>query len=85
MSRQHLQKTGENRYTLDVRGQVCPYPELFTLKVFQRLAPDDTLEVIVDNPPSTRDIPITLEKKGYATPQVKRLDGMWKIVVQPST
>jgi TusA-related sulfurtransferase len=85
LSRQRLQKTGENRYTLDVRGQVCPYPELLTLKALQRLAPDDTLEVIVDNPPSIRDIPITLEKRGYAPPHVTRLNGTWRIVVQPST
>ncbi len=78
-----LQKEGEGRYSIDVRGHVCPYPELLTLRALQSLSTGDTLEVILDNPPSLRDIPITIEKRGYGKPDILRVDkGKWKIIVQ---
>jgi TusA-related sulfurtransferase len=79
----NIQKIGERLYTLDVRGHVCPYPELLALRAIQNLSTGDTLEVILDNPPSVRDIPITLEKRAYGKTDVKRIDSRtWKIIVQ---
>ena len=77
-----VHRTSKGRFSLDVRGQVCPYPELLTLKALQSLAPGDILEIILDNPPSLRDISVTLEKRGYGTPEVVRSDdGTWTIIV----
>jgi TusA-related sulfurtransferase len=82
-SRIELSQISEHIFSLDVRGQVCPYPELLTLKAIQNLSAGDTLEVVIDNPPSVRDIPVTLEKRGHKTPKIVRLDrGTWKIVIQ---
>ena len=73
----------EHVFALDVRGQVCPYPELLTLKALQRLSAGDTLEVTIDNPPSVRDIPVTLEKRGLDPPEINRLDGnTWQIIIR---
>lgn len=73
----------EHAFALDVRGHVCPYPELLTLKALQSLSAGDTLEVTIDNPPSVRDIPITLEKRGLNPPEIKRLDGnTWQIIIR---
>ncbi|NIM46465.1 MAG: hypothetical protein GTO54_12745, partial [Nitrososphaeria archaeon] len=55
----------EKRYSLDVRGGVCPYPQLLTTRTLSQLNTGDTLEVTLDNPPSVKDIPPALEKKGY--------------------
>ncbi len=78
-----LQKIGERRYSIDVRGQVCPYPELLTLRALQNLSSGDVLEIILDNPPSVRDIPKTIERKGYKTPIVSAMDKQAsKIIVQ---
>ena len=83
--RTDIKRTSEGRFSLDVRGQVCPYPELLTLRALQNLSPGNILEVILDNPPSLRDISITLEKRGYGTPDVLSLDkGIWKIIVHIS-
>jgi len=79
----NLQKTGEKRYSLDVRGQVCPYPQLLTLRALGSLSSGDILEVILDNPPSVRDIPPALKEKGYEVSNMSSVDrGTWKIVAQ---
>lgn len=78
-----IQSIGKGRYSLDVRGKVCPYPELLTLRALQNLPPESILEIILDNPPSVKDIPITLEKRGCKKPEIVRVDkGTWKIIVQ---
>lgn len=77
-----LVKINEHVFSLDVRGQVCPYPELLTLKALQNMSAGDILEIMIDNPPSVRDIPITLEKRNLPSPDIVRLDrGTWKITI----
>jgi len=79
----NLQKIGEKHYFLDVRGQVCPYPQLLALRALGSLSSGDILEVILDNPPSMRDIPPALKEKGYEVSNVSSVDrGTWKIVAQ---
>jgi TusA-related sulfurtransferase len=81
-SKFQARKVDENRYELDVRGLVCPYPQLLVTRALNSLSSEDTLEVILNNPPSVRDIPPALEEKGYKV-NVSRLDSStWKIVVQ---
>lgn len=81
--RADMQKIGERSYSLDVRGHVCPYPELLTLRALQSLSSGDVLEVILDNPPSVRDIPIAIEKRGCGKPEILSMDrGSWKIIVR---
>ncbi|MBS7646165.1 sulfurtransferase TusA family protein [Candidatus Bathyarchaeota archaeon] len=73
---------GEKHYLLDVRGGVCPYPQLLTLRTLSELTPGDTLEVVLDNPPSVRDIPSALTRKGYKVPEVLLMEeGVWKITI----
>lgn len=80
-----VERIENTHYSLDVRGYVCPYPELLTVRALQRLSSGDTLEVIIDSPPSVRDIPITLKKRGYQQLQViKEEPGVWKLIVQIS-
>jgi tRNA 2-thiouridine synthesizing protein A len=82
-SRFKLQKTGARRYLLDVRGLVCPYPELLTTRALKSLSPGDTLEIVVDNPPSVRDVPITLKERGYKVEEPTTVEkGGWKLTVK---
>lgn len=79
----NLQKIGEKCYSLDARGLVCPYPQLLAMRALGRLSSDEVLEVVLDNPPSVRDIPPVLKEKGYEVSEAKRVEKtMWKIVVQ---
>ncbi len=77
-----LTKLEDGLYSIDVTGLVCPYPQLLVQSALEDLAPDDILEVVLDNPPSVRDVPEALEKRGY-TSEVTPFDGAnWKIVVR---
>jgi TusA-related sulfurtransferase len=79
----NLQKIGEKRYSLDARGLVCPYPQLLAMRALGGLSSGDVLEVVLDNPPSVRDIPPALREKGHEVSDAERIEkGTWKIVVQ---
>ena len=82
-SRFRLQKTGEERFLLDVRGQVCPYPELLTIRAVKSLKQGDILDIVTDNPPSVRDVPPTLRRRGYDMEEPAALDGGgWRLTVK---
>jgi len=79
----NLQKIDEKRYSLDVQGLACPYPQVLVMKALANLSPKDVLEIILDNPPSIKDIPPTLKDRGHQVLDILHLDaGKWKIVVQ---
>ena len=79
----NLQKIGEKRYALDVRGLTCPYPQVLVTRALESLSSYDILEVTLNNPPSVRDIPPALKDRGYDVLEVLSLDtSTWKIVVQ---
>jgi TusA-related sulfurtransferase len=77
-----LQKTAEGLYTLDIRGLTCPYPQLLVMRSLNKLSSEDLLEVILDNPPSVKDIPPALERKGYKIDQIVLGTSTWKLKVQ---
>ena len=75
-----LKDLGDNRYELDVRGNTCPFPQVFTDLALKKVS-DSVLEVITDNPPSVRDVPLILEKKGYKV-ETRKENGYWRIVIR---
>ncbi len=77
-----LKKIEDNLYELDVRGMVCPFPQILIIKALENLVENDILEVFIDNPPSVRDIPPALERKGYNTGLVKIDKINSKLVIQ---
>ncbi len=80
-NRKKLKKLDENHYELDVRGLVCPFPQVLVTSSLKNLSVNDVLEVLIDNPPSVRDIPLSLEKKGFAIEESK-LDKMtWTLTI----
>ncbi len=80
-NRKKLKKLDENRYELDVRGLVCPFPQVLVTRSLKNLSVNDVLEVLIDNPPSVRDIPLSLERKGYAVEELKVDKLTWKLTV----
>ena len=83
MNRNKIQKTGDGNYSIDVTGLACPYPQLFALNALTEIPSGAELMVLLDNPPSVRDIPPALERKGYKVVDVSRTEGSkWKITVQ---
>ncbi len=81
--RPHIRKINEHCYEIDVRGLVCPYPQLLVMRVLANLSSDDILEVLVDNPPSARDIPKAVGDSGHRVLDTSRSDASaWRIVIQ---
>ncbi|HDZ16787.1 hypothetical protein LCGC14_1418260 [marine sediment metagenome] len=80
-NRKKLKKLDENRYELDVRGLVCPFPQVLVTSSLENLSVNDILEVLIDNLPSVRDIPLSLERKGYAVEELKVDKMTWKLTV----
>lgn len=78
-----LEKTGNGNYSIDVTGLACPYPQLFALNALNQVPQGVELAVLLDNPPSVKDIPPALERKGYNVTDISKVEGsMWKITVK---
>ncbi len=75
-----LKELEKSRYELDVRGNTCPFPQVFTDLALKKIG-NAVLEVITDNPPSVRDVPIMLEKKGYKV-ETKKENGHWRLIIK---
>jgi TusA-related sulfurtransferase len=50
---------------LDLRGETCPYPPVYTLEELADMQPGQVLEVLTDNPPSIHTIPFYAAKQGH--------------------
>ncbi len=81
-SKFRLRKISQKRYELDVCGLVCPYPQILVARTLENLSSDEVLEVILDNPPSVRDIPSSLEKKGYEVETLPLDSSSWKMIIK---
>jgi tRNA 2-thiouridine synthesizing protein A len=69
--------------TLDVRGEVCPYPDVKTQKKVKNMKSGEILEVLVDYPLSAERIPRSMEKKGHEILKVeKKGTSSWSILIK---
>nr|WP_309544876.1 sulfurtransferase-like selenium metabolism protein YedF [Helicobacter sp. MIT 14-3879] len=59
-------------YTLDVKGESCPYPALKTLEALKQLQNGEILEVISDCPQSVNNIPLDAKNHGYEVLRVEQ-------------
>ena len=60
---------------LDVRGEICPYPDIKTRKKLKQMKPSQVLEVLTDYPLSVERIPRNVEKEGHKVLKIERIDG----------
>ena len=66
--------------TLDVRGEICPYPMPRTNRELDESDPKpNVLEVITDHPPALSTIPPEAMKRGYGCEIEEIKPGEWKI------
>lgn len=59
-----FEKRSDGMYVLDVKGYVCPHPQIYTKKALSKLEPGDHLQVIFDNPSSGESIASMCENTG---------------------
>ncbi|AWB44964.1 SirA family protein [Paenibacillus sp. CAA11] len=55
--------------TLDLRGESCPYPVIYTLETLQEMKKGETLQVISDCSSAFRNVPEEVVKHGYTMAQ----------------
>ncbi len=70
-------------FTLDVRGEICPYPQTLTKKRIEAIQPGDQLEVLIDYPLSLETIPRWAENAGHKILQIeKKGEAEWRILLE---
>lgn len=50
---------------LDLCGECCPYPPIYTMQEIQKMKSGEVLEVIVDHPPSVTSVPAVVSLEGH--------------------
>lgn len=69
--------------TLDVRGEVCPYPDVKSKRKIKKMNAGDVLEILVDYPLSAERIPEVMKSKGHEILSNEKItDSEWRILVR---
>ena len=61
--------------TVDVRGEICPYPDMKTMVALKKMEKGEVLEVFMDYPLSIERIPRSLKKKKHKLLLTEKIDG----------
>lgn len=68
--------------TLDVRGEICPYPMMRTVTALKKLSAEDrTLEVVTDHAPALETIPTQAARLGFDTRIEEAGGSEWRLVL----
>lgn len=59
-----FEKKSDGLYLLDVKGYVCPHPQIYSKKALEKIKEGDILEVHFDNPSSAESITMMCEQLG---------------------
>ncbi len=59
-----FEKIGEGSYSLDVKGYVCPHPQLYTKSALSKMKEGNTLRLLFDNASSGESIASMCDKEG---------------------
>lgn len=71
------------KYSLDVTGEICPYPLMLTKQQMGKLTAGDQLVVRVDYAKSVEDIPRWAKEEGYAVLAISEVGRtQWEIVLE---
>jgi TusA-related sulfurtransferase len=77
-----LTKRGDGSYVLDVTGQVCPYPEVYTIKVAEKLKMGSRLEVLITDQCSLEDLVQALKDRGFSIEESTPAPGVTSLKIQ---
>ena len=50
---------------LDLRGEACPYPPIYTAQALAAMRPGEILEVLTDHPPAVDTVPRFVALRGH--------------------
>lgn len=69
-------------HRLDVRGQFCPLPVLFSVREIRRLQVGEQLEVVGDDPGMLEDMPVWCERAGHRLLAIEEVDGEVRCLIE---
>lgn len=68
--------------TLDVRGEICPYPMMRTVTALKKLSREDrALEVVTDHAPALETIPTQAARLGFSTEIQESGGSEWRLIL----
>lgn len=74
--------------TIDVRGQICPYPIIHTKNALKSLVSGQVLLVMTDNPPTVEEtIPKLCRNNNYSLDTLEQTEGgkkHWNCLIHKS-
>ena len=70
---------------IDVRGEICPYPQVKTIAALKKLAASDQLEVLTDHPPALETVPAQAARLGYVAEVTEVGSAEWCIVLRKTS
>lgn len=69
--------------SVDVRGQICPYPIIETRKALKEVKTGEVFEVITDNPPTANEtLPHLCNTRKYPFEKLEIGAGVWKFFIR---
>ncbi len=76
-----FEKKADGVFLLDVKGYVCPHPQIYTKKALEKVDAGDVIEVAFDNPSSGESIATMCDNKGDEIIEKIQEDGqfIWNI------
>ena len=73
---------GAEPRTLDVRGEICPYPMMQTVTALKKMPPSESvLEVVTDHAPALETIPTQAARLGFGIEIAEDGASQWRIVL----
>ena len=78
----NFKQTSPGHYMLDVKGYVCPHPQLYTKKVLEKLHSGDKLELVFDNPSSAESISAMCTNEGNPIIDTQRNGSQFTFIIQ---
>lgn len=69
--------------SIDLMGEVCPYPDVKSKRKSKKMNSGEILEILIDYPLSAERIPETMKSLGHEVLEVEKTgDSAWKILVK---
>ena len=70
--------------SIDVRGEICPYPMMKASAALKALPTGETLEVLTDHAPALTTIPWEAAKLGYRAAIERAGAAEWRVTLAPT-
>jgi tRNA 2-thiouridine synthesizing protein A len=74
-----LKRIGEKTYELDLRGYVCPYPQMYTPQALPKLPMGSVPKATIYNQPSIENTKSAAQKGGTLSISLNSRSGVWYI------